>query len=111
MNINRKWTSFALETEVDTHGFARIAENHNRLRADLQQLRSFALEILEAWPDGGVEGDELQDIAEKHGLLKREIRYGRCGEICSCAEYVDENEFTAGIDCYRKTPLLLGEKE
>ena len=43
---------------------------------------------------GGIDGGELQDIAEKHGLLRREVRYAPCREEgCVCAEYADAQEF------------------
>ena len=48
-------------------------------------LLAFAREILAAWPEGGIEGGDLQDIAEKHGLLVPEIRHAPCVENCPCA--------------------------
>lgn len=35
---------------------------------------AFGREIMEAWPEGGVDGFELQDAAVKHGVL-RETAY------------------------------------
>ena len=35
---------------------------------------AFGSEIMEAWPEGGVDGFELQDAAVKHGVL-RETAY------------------------------------
>jgi hypothetical protein len=71
-------------------------------------LRAFAQEVMECWPMGGIDGGELQDIAEKHGLLRPETRYAPCREEgCTCAEYVNAQEFEQGVTCYRKTALLL----
>lgn len=74
------------------------------------QLRAFAREILSAWPEGGVEGDDLQDIAVRHGLLVPETRYAPCGEeCCMCADYATEEEFIEGVICYRRAGWLKGE--
>lgn len=73
---------------------------------DVETLRAFAQEIMDGWPDcSGIDGDDLQNIAEKHGLLKPETRTEACGENCACAEYGD-----FPVTCYRKTKLLTGER-
>jgi hypothetical protein len=72
-------------------------------------LRAFAQEIMQAWPEGGIEGDDLQRIAVRHGLLTPQIRHEPCGETCLCAEVLDPSDWEAGARCYRKTPLLTGE--
>ena len=33
-------------------------------------LRDFARAVMQAWPEGGIDGGELQDIALAHGLLR-----------------------------------------
>lgn len=72
-------------------------------------LRAFAQEVMECWPMGGIDGGDLQDIAERHGLLRPETRYAPCYEDgCNCAEYVTTSEFEQGVTCFLKTPLLLG---
>lgn len=77
---------------------------------ELEALRAFAQGVMEVWPIGDLDGGTLQDLAVKHGLLKPEIRYTPCGEGCTCAEYATTKEFEAGVECYRKTPLLTGVK-
>lgn len=77
-------------------------------QGDLDALRAFAQQIMEVWPGGDLDGGTLQDAAEKHGLLKPEVRCEPCGEGCSCAEYADAREFASGVTCFRKTSLLLG---
>lgn len=69
------------------------------------KLRAFVQELFKDWPDDlGVDGFDLQDLAEKHGLLVPTEALERCGEVCSCADYDDFPQ-----TCYRKTALLTGE--
>ena len=76
---------------------------------ELDHLRGFAQDILRDWPDVGyLDGFDLQELAHKHGLLVSETRFKPCGEFCSCAEMVDQEEWDEGVTCFRKTPLLKG---
>lgn len=76
------------------------------------RLIAFAREILSAWPEGGIDGGDLQDIAVEHGLLVPETRYAPCSEEdCCCAGYATEEEFAAGVICYRRADWLKGENE
>ena len=77
--------------------------------AERDALRRFAREIMDAWPDGGIEGADLQAIAVKHGLLVPETLHEPCGESCSCAGLVDADDWDEGVTCYRRTALLNGE--
>ena len=74
-----------------------------RLTAELASLRAFAQAVMESWPESDVDGGELQDMAERHGLLRPETRTEPCGEDCLCAEVGD-----FPTTCYRKTGLLKG---
>lgn len=38
-DLNRQWTQFALEAEYDAFGMARIVAAHNKLRAELEELK------------------------------------------------------------------------
>jgi hypothetical protein len=80
------------------------------LMEDLEKLRAFAQTLMHDWPAGAYDGFTLQDLAEKHGLLKMAEPKPTepCGEHCWCAEYFRPAEWAAGVECYRKTPLLLG---
>ena len=77
----------------------------------LRNLRGFAQRIMQNWPEGDVDGGELQDAAEAHGLLTREDRTDYCGdeEACSCCEQ------SAAFGCMRftcfRTTALLTAKE
>jgi hypothetical protein len=95
---------------ADAMEFGRLAlflSNEN------EKLRSFAVAIMEAWPEGGIEGDDMQEIAVKHGMLAPEIRHEPCGEWCNCNAGVDVDggEWERGVECYRRTALLTGESE
>ena len=78
-----------------------------------KQLRAFAQAIMESWPEGGIEGDDLQEIALKHGMLAPEIRHEPCGEWCQCNGIggYDSDDWQHGVECYRRTALLTGEVE
>ena len=80
-------------------------------QSNYDRLLAFARKILSAWPEGGVEGDDLQDIAVEHGLLVPETRYAPCVEECPCAWCATEEEFATGVICYRRAGWLKGEKE
>lgn len=84
----------------------RDAEEIERLRAENETLRAFARDIMAAWPMGGIDGGELQDMAETHGLLVPETRTEPCGDECACAEYHSPEEMADGVTCYRRGPLL-----
>lgn len=69
------------------------------------KLLAFARDILEAWPDGGVDGGELQELAEKHRLLIPTERAEPCGEYCVCAARYGLVEFP--LTCYRRADFLM----
>jgi hypothetical protein len=69
--------------------------------AEVERLRAFAFDVMEAWPDGGLDGGELQDIAVKHGLLIPETRIESCGENCTCVDY------GFPTNCHRRIDWLL----
>ncbi len=76
---------------------------------DLVALRAFAIAVMECWPDGGIDGGELQDLAIEHGLLLGVTRYEPCShDRCACADVYSLSDFDAGIQCYRRTDRLLG---
>ena len=61
------------------HNALHFGETHNTVvqgRAALASaaqrdlLRDFARAVMQAWPEGGIDGGELQDIALAHGLLR-----------------------------------------
>ena len=80
--------------------------------SDADRLRAFARDLFKDWPEAlGVDGFELQDLAEKHGLLARKepAPLVACSENCACASYYGNREWEAGeVVCYQRTPLLTG---
>ena len=95
------------ENEIIQH------EEIGRLKAENKKLRAFASDVMKAWPDGGIEGDDLQEIAVKHGMLTPEIRHEPCGEWCNCNSMncLDSDDWKCGVECYRRTALLTGGEE
>lgn len=99
----------------------RIAQEQPEAKAcnadnptDMEPVASvvaFAQEIMSIWPYGDVDGGQLQDIAEKHGLITPETRHESCGDEfgsgCNCAGSVLPEEWEAGITCYRKARILV----
>lgn len=78
------------------------------VEAERDTLRAFAQEVMECWPMGDLDGGMLQAAAVAHGLLVPETRNEPCGEGCNCADNIDAQEWSFGVVCYRKTPLLKG---
>lgn len=82
------------------------------MASELESLRAFAQEVLGDWPESFPDGFDIQDLAEKHGLLKLKDPKPMqpCQEEgCRCAEYFDERDWAAGVDCFQRTPLLTGQ--
>ena len=75
---------------------------------DLTALRAFAKDVITFWPASGIDGDDLQSLAVKHGLLAPEKRFAACADTCLCAEYCNAADFAAGVQCFRQTELLRG---
>jgi hypothetical protein len=64
-------------------------------------LKAFADAILNvAWDAGQLDGSDILDMAEQHGLVVATNVEQSCGEGCRCAEY---DGFP--VTCYRKTYL------
>ena len=74
--------------------------------AQIHSLVQFAVAILAHWPEGDVEGCELQDIAESAGLLVPRTVTEPCGEHCMCVEYHGSDEMAEGVTCYRRATWL-----
>jgi hypothetical protein len=77
-------------------------------QCEVERLRAFVAQVMEAWPLGDVDGGDLQDYAVKHGLLTPETRTSPCGEdgACNCAGYYGNDEWADGITCYRRPPWM-----
>lgn len=74
-------------------------------------LLAFARDILSAWPEGGIDGGDLQDTAVEHGLLVPATFYAPCVGGCPCSDNATPEEFAAGVTCYRLAPWLAVPEE
>lgn len=93
-----------LERIADGIGGDTAHEVYCRLldaKAEIERLRAFSADIMGAWPDGGIDGGDLQDIAVKNGLLITETRIKPCGVDCQCAYY------GFPTTCYRRVDWLV----
>ena len=79
------------------------------MQARVDGLRAFAQDVMESWPEGAPDGGDLQEFAERHGLLQPVEMPAPCGEDCGCTEFLSADDFPA--TCYRKTSLLTGRPE
>lgn len=80
-------------------------------QTQIDALRGFAQDIMESWPESGIDGDELERAAIKYELVKMRPCTTPCKPGCCCTDYYDEEEFAAGIPCYRYTKLLKGDEK
>lgn len=83
-----------------------ISKALKELVRELALLRTFAQRIMTNWPEGGVDGGELQDTAVDCGLLEPNEVSEPCGENCRCAEYGD-----FPVTCYRPTTALRASRK
>jgi hypothetical protein len=86
-----------------------VEDFYQAVREERSKLRAFAQEIMDHWPEGGIDGDDLQEAAVKHRLLKPTIKYEPCGNGCFCSGYANSREFKNGVTCFVKTELLNGD--
>ena len=91
------------------------SETENKRIAELERernsLRDFANAVMESWPHGDVDGYDLERMAVEHGLLalKDPKPTEPCCDNCACSGYPSPEEWSDGIDCYVRTPLLKGD--
>lgn len=75
---------------------------------DYDALLAFAREVMKDWPEAGeLDGFDLQEIAERHGLLAPTTQAEPCApEGCWCAGYFAPDDWP--VQCYRRTNRLKG---
>lgn len=73
-----------------------------RVTRERDALRDFAQRVMQSWPEGGIDGGELQELAESCGLLRKVEVSKPCGDGCDCENY----GAPFPTDCYRATDLL-----
>jgi hypothetical protein len=75
-----------------------------RLVAENNALRAFAQDIMRAWPEGDVDGGELQEAALRHGLLEPSEPTQEERDEWG----LDQDDLDGGDAWYRKTARLCG---
>lgn len=73
---------------------------------ELLRLRAFARRVLQAWPEGDLDGGELQEAAVAAQLLVPHTVTTPCGENCGCADFHGSADMAEGVNCYRRAPTL-----
>lgn len=72
---------------------------------DVAGLAAFALDLIDgALKGGSFDGGDIQELAEKNGLLISSQREESCGDHCGCAEH------GFPIECYRVAPALAARR-
>ncbi len=84
-------------TLIEKHEYVPDCDCADCTRVQRNKLRDFAQDIMRAWPEGGVDGGELQEAALRHGLLEPSE---------PTQDERDEWGLDEGDDWYRKTAML-----
>ena len=106
----RAYTPVDLPKDGGPDTAEKLKRKLSEAMAERDQLRAFAQDIMDEWPDvGTLDGFDLQELAVKHGLLAETTHHKPCAEEgCNCASMVDGRDWQEGVQCYRGTPLLKG---
>lgn len=118
------YTSFALWWEANKaqlqkdppeqiafNGYLKALRVAGQKRSQQEKMKSFINELFEDYEGGSdLDGGDLQDLAEKHGILVPTIHHEPCsdGELneCVCAGICDDDDFKAGVKCFRLADWL-----
>jgi hypothetical protein len=105
-----RWASGRLIDAGDAESAQQVLDLAGQGAADdsaatIAGLRRFAQKVMAFWPDGGIDGFDLQDIAGECGMLCSVQATEPCGRDCNCAAECGEWP----VECFRKTALLLGD--
>jgi len=81
-------------------GFIRLDEMIKKKRPEIENLKSFADDVIQTIWDGysGIGVDEIQEFAVKHKILEKYDAKKPCCEDCTCEEFGN-----LPCECYRKT--------
>jgi hypothetical protein len=99
----------SIPAQLDHDADIVLSEAAIRLEQN-SMIKAFANEIIDVCFDAGsLDAFDIQELAEKYGLLKLELRYADCSNdttSCPCAEVSTEEDFKKGVECYRKAGFL-----
>lgn len=77
-----------------------LTDKYNYLQSlieDERRLRLFAENVMEFWPEDGIDVYDLHDVALEHGLITSKIMSGPCDIDCPCENFP--------VACFKRTPL------
>lgn len=66
-------------------------------KEQLKALKAFAHDVLNGIWDGGIDGEDVEAFAQKHGLISLREMTRPCGEDCLCADAYTDNAFKHGV--------------
>lgn len=82
------------------------------INLELSIYKNFIIEVLNRDRGDSIEGDELQELGIKYGLLEEHKPTEPCGEGCVCEDYYLAKEFETGeVSCFRLNKTLQDELE
>jgi len=98
------WWDYVSRNQIKWNGGYVIGGGYMPEMSQLEKLvrlTAFARDIMSNFPEGGVDGFELQEFGVKHKLLEPVEVTESCGEHCVCADYGD-----FPVTCYKRTELI-----
>ena len=97
------WEMIAMsDWEVVETGKLKALDEKDMEIQRLKMFEAFVWDIYDDWPDcGTLDGFDLQELGEKHGVLIPEKRTTLCHPECNCSEYYSSADIEAGFTCYR----------
>lgn len=91
---------------------ARLQAENETLRSQVSQAGDFIRELFAHFPESFPDGFDIQDVAEKHGILTHHKPVAPCGNGCWCDEYYSRDEWDNGeASCLRLSTWLTAVKE
>lgn len=93
-------------------GYLRALQVAGHRLAEQSKMADFISELFE---DGAndIDGSDLQDLGEKHGILIPTVHHEPCcngddeDDECICAQVFSEEQFKDGVTCYRLADWLV----
>lgn len=86
-----------------------VKMNNDQLNAKIEMVMAgFIRELFGMYfPEcGDIDGADLQELGEKHGVLVPKVYYAPCDEFCNCAGFCDAADWADGVTCFRLADWL-----
>jgi hypothetical protein len=102
------WTKERCDQDGDSPAdvAARLRAEVEAKAGEVGALRGFCQRVMQSWPEGDIDGFDLEQAAQEFGLLQKVEVSAPCGPACKCDEYGAEFP----TDCYHRTALLRGNE-